>query len=344
MPATPRTSIRQVAQKAGVSAMTVTNVLRQRTDQVSPETRKRVLQAVDELAYIPVRSVMQNRHVSTNTIGVLFLQDRKGAVGYPTFLGITERAQDCDHDLTILLRPQPDWFNGVEIQFLDRRCDGFIFVGDAKPELSQTLVRHHIPLVECYSVFPPPGVARIVSDNRQAMTLAVQSLLDAGHTRIAHFGGPERNGEARERAQGFCAAMQAAGHAHPTVLHAPSWGDTWGFPDASESGADTRPLAEALLKTGATAFVCANDLLALTLWKTAENLNLCVPHDLSIIGMDNIVQAAAKGLTTIAVPFEQIGTCAVNAVLALIKGESAEAASRVVPATLITRKSVGPPP
>ena len=337
----PRTSIRQVAERAGVSPMTVTNVLRDRAGEVSPQTQKRVLQAVDELGYIPVRSVMQNRHVSTNAIGVLFLQDMKGAVGYPTFLGICDRAQSLDHDLTILLRREPLWSN-ADIQFLDRRCDGFIFVGDAKPELRQTLVTHRIPLVECYSVSPPQGVARILGDNRQAMHLAVQCLVQAGHTKIAHFGGPKINGEAQQRAEAFCDAMQSASLSDNLIICGDTWGDRWGFDDEVDEGGETRPLARALLDEKPTAVVCANDLLALTLWKEAERRGLSVPGDLSIIGMDNLVQAAAQGLTSVSVPFDAIGEAAVEAVISLIHGGSAESASRVLPVSLIPRKTVGP--
>ena len=106
-----RASIRQVAEAAGVSPMTVSNVLRGRVDLVTEKTRERVLHAVHALNYIPVRTSAQNRHVKTNAIGVVFLHLHRldGSVGYPTFLGMCERARQADHDLTIFLRSQPDW-------------------------------------------------------------------------------------------------------------------------------------------------------------------------------------------------------------------------------------------
>ena len=104
-----RVSIRQVAQRAGVSAMTVSNVLRDREGQMVGETRRRVLEAIHELGYVPVRSSMQNRHVRTNCLGLVFIQSMQGAVGYPTFLGMCERARQVDYDLTMLLRSEPDW-------------------------------------------------------------------------------------------------------------------------------------------------------------------------------------------------------------------------------------------
>ena len=221
-----------VAERAGVSPMTVSNLLRDRTDQMGEETRLRVLQAIHDLEYIPVRTAAQNRHVRTNAIGVVFLQDMQGAVGYPTFQGMCDRARQTDHDLTIFLRSKPDWVKpGTEGQFLDRRCDGFIFVGDNRPEVSEVLVQHGIPVVECYSFAPPAGVARVLGDNASAMRQVVAHLVAQGHRRIAHIAGPEDKREAVERRESFCAAMRemVGPGADGLVLRANSWGDLWGF-------------------------------------------------------------------------------------------------------------------
>jgi LacI family transcriptional regulator len=344
-----RASIRQVAQRAGVSPMTVSNVLRSRSEQTSEETRQRVLRAVQELNYIPVRSAIQNRHVSTNAIGVVFLQDMEGAVGYPTFLGMCARARQLDYDLTIFLRSEPNWVRpGSEAQFLDRRCDGFIFVGDNRPEISEALVGHKVPIVECYSVAPPPGVARILADNLQAMELSVQYLVGQGHTRIAHLGGPTDNLEANERADGYRAAMISLTGQSPEewLVRCSTWGDLWGFGPGSDegaTGADTIPFADQILATGATAVVCANDLQALALWRLAEERGLHVPQDISIIGMDNIAQAAYQGLTSVAIPFHQIGRVAVDALMHIIRGGTGDEASRILAVDLVKRDSVAPP-
>ena len=87
-----RSSIRQVAARAGVSPMTVSNVLRNRSEKMAEETRQRVLQAIHDLDYTPVRTAAQNRHVTTNAIGVVFLWDIESVVGYPTFFGMCDRA------------------------------------------------------------------------------------------------------------------------------------------------------------------------------------------------------------------------------------------------------------
>ena len=341
-----RATIRQVAQRAGVSPMTVSNVIRDRAGQMGEETRRRVLKAIHELDYVPVRTAAQNRHVVTNAIGVVFLQEMQGAVGYPTFLGMCSRARQTDQDLTIFLRSEPDWVKpGTEAQFLDRRCDGFIFVGANRPEISEALVRHRVPVVECYSVSPPAGVVRVLGDNADVMHKAVQHLAALGHRRIAHIAGPQDDLEARERHQGFLDAMQEAGlpAGADCIVQADTWGDLWGF-GAGHDGAQTRPVVEAALKLDVTAVVCANDLFALALWRLAEEQGLCIPQDLSIVGVDNIVEGMRRGLTSVALPFEQIGRTAVDAILTLVEGGKAAEIGAVLPVELIPRLSSGRPP
>ena len=326
--------------------MTVSNVIRDHAGQMGEETRQRVLKAIHDLDYVPVRTSAQNRHVATNAIGVVFLQEMQGAVGYPTFLGMCSRARQTDHDLTIFLRSEPDWVKpGTEAQFLDRRCDGFIFVGENRPEISEALVRHRIPVVECYSVNPPAGVARVLGDNESGTRKAVQHLVSLGHERIAHIAGPPDNLEAMQRREGFRQAMTEAGLSAyaDCIVQAETWGDLWGF-GAGYEGAETKPVAEAALTLDVTAIVCTNDLFALALWRMAEEKGLCIPQDLSITGVDNIIEGTHRGLTSVALPFEQIGRTAVDAVLKLIEGGTETDASAVLPAELIQRRSAARPP
>ena len=344
-----RSTIRQVAVHAGVSPMTVSNVLRNRIEKMSEETRLRVLQAIHDLDYMPVRTAAQNRHIQTNAIGVVFLWDMEGTVSYPTFFGMCQRARRLDYDLTVFLRSEPDWVKpGTEAQFLDRRCDGFIFVGDNRREISEVLISHQIPVVECFSVQPAPGAAGVLSDNASGMRQAVRHLVEMGHQRIAHLAGPSIKTEAFERREAFREAMRENGLADyaDCIVQADTWGDFWGL-GKDDPGVLTKPYADIVLQLvtekEVTAVVCANDLFALSLWRMAEEKGLRVPTDLSIIGMDNITEGALRGLTSIAQPFEQIGCAAVDAIIALLGGHNAAEASRFLPVELISRASVTVP-
>jgi len=205
------------------------------------------------------------------------------------------------------------------------------------------LIRHAVPVVECFSVHPTPGAVRITSDNAMAMRLAVGHLVGMGHRRIAHLAGPSIGAEGDERRQGFSDAMRESGltcHAD-CVVQVDTWGEFWGV--GGDDGQLAHPPVEAVLAQDVTAVVCANDLFALALWRGAEEKGLRVPEDLSITGMDNILEGKLRGLTSVAQPFEQIGHAAVDAIIALLKGAGAAEASRVLPVELIERASVAAP-
>jgi LacI family repressor for deo operon, udp, cdd, tsx, nupC, and nupG len=337
-----RASIRDVAKRAGVSAMTVSNVLRRRVGSVSEETRLRVLEALQELDYIPVRSAAQNRHIETNALGVIFLQDMQGFVGERTFWGMSERAKEQDHDLLIVLRSKPEWMRrDVAAQLLDRRCDGYIIIGSYQPALSAMLVAHRVPVVECYSVNPPPGVARVAGDDRGAVRQAVELLWGLGHRRIAHLGGPMGDGEADLRADTFGAVVREKGNAENAVHLTRDQG--WGNADPqARPSPEIRCFLDKVLAAGMTAIVCASDALALELWQAAAEKGLHVPQDLSITGIDNIQQGRIKGLTSVDTAFEQVGRAAVTALISLVKGMVPEKAGAVAPARLIQRHSAAP--
>lgn len=189
-------------------------------------------------------------------------------------------------------------------------------------------MRNAIPVVECCSVTPSPGVARVLGDNFSAMHQAVSLLVSLGHERIAHLAGSAHSGEANERLSGFRARMlEIFGTEYQDkVVRAKNWGDTWGFREGG-TGCDTRPFAEAVLATDVTAVMCANDLFALAVWRLAKEKGLRVPEDISIIGMDNISQGAQFGLTSVSPSFEQIGRAAVDALLMLLEGGNCSEAS-----------------
>lgn len=338
-----RASIQDVARRANVSAMTVSNVLRRRSGSVSEGTRMRVLEALQELNYIPVRTASQNRHIETNAIGVIFLQDMQGFVGEQTFWGMSARAREKDQDLLVILRSQPEWMApDVSAQFLDRRCDGYIIIGDYQPRLSAMLAAHQVPVVECYSVHPPPGVARVTCDDQGAIRQAVEMLWEMGHRRIAHFRGPGGDGEADLRADAFRVVMgeKKGGDSGHSIVQ----GNHWGHADpASRPPQEARLLLDAAMEAEVTAVVCASDGLALDLWQAAAERGLRVPQDLSITGIDNIQEGQSKGLTSIDTSFYQIGQAAVSTLLRLLKGVAPEDAGTVVPARLIKRVSVAPP-
>ncbi|BCM90697.1 catabolite control protein A [Abditibacteriota bacterium] len=330
-----RSTIRQVAERAGVSRTTVSNVLLGRNDIVAPEKRDMVLQAARDLDYVPVRSTLQNRHVETRVIAVPFNDPTKigWAINSGTYTGICKEAMAQSYDVLMLLRSDPDWaVERSEVQFLDRRSDGIIFASPIIGEGPQTfaaLIRHKIPAVVCYRRDLPEGIAWVDVDNRAAMYGAVEYLWKRGHRRIVHLSeNLQLSFDNRERRRYFSEAMQKFG--------LDEWSNTV---VETHYHAATPALAEEIIGLGATGVVAMNDLLAIDLKKAMVNAGLNVPRDLSIVGVDG-VEAETYDLTSMEFSFVDIGRKATEVLVARINGQSAQQCSRQVPVRLVERGSV----
>ncbi len=331
-----RTTIRDIAARAGVSAMTVSRVLRGQGTGASEVTSRRVLEVARELSYIAVRPALQNTHLATRVVGVVFdgVDSVKSFVGSHTFEGLRDEAMRRGFDLLLHAQPGAAGGSGLgreEAAFLDRRSDGVIFISPRERRaLLEILVRHGFPVVSCFSSDVPSGVATIAPDNFGAMQRAVRYLHGRGHRRIAFFGGPDWHSDARERREAWAQAMGEAG------LQACS-----GWVESSQ-GETARHIASAkkLLALKPSAVVCHNDYRALLLDEAARARGLDVPRELSIVGMDDLPEAAARGLSTLRLDFEAAGRAAVQAVLAIIEGARPAEVSRRLEAPLIERRSV----
>ena len=351
-----RSTIRQVAARAEVSRMTVSRVLQGRRHQVNDQTYERVLEVIREMNYVPVRPVTQNRAHQTNAIGMVpyHRNPSRNLIDSLTFEGLCDGASNHGHDLLIMLRAEAEWMaNRQELRFLDRRCDGFIFVSPGMHEWQtalETLVQHEIPAVVCYRRDVPDGVAWVDPDNERVVDLALDCLQKCGHRNIAYLGGPKMtldhigllanvsgprtNYDDERRIAHFRARLNAANGAEdePLVLH-----------PADEDWKLAREEVQEILDSGATGVMCVNDHIALQLWDHLESLELRVPDDLSIVSVDNQQSAELRGLTSIGFGYDEVGRHAVKAWLELSKGKPAAQCSHVVPVHLAKRASVAAP-
>lgn len=336
--------------------MTVSRVLKGRTSRFSAETYERVMAAVQELNYVPMRSSFQNRHVETNTIGYVphNLQMPHNMIDSVTYEGLCQEARVHGYDLLTMLRDEADWMaNRESVRFLDRRSDGFIFLsprsGDWQ-DLLEVLTENELLVVVCYRRDVPEGVAWIDPDNEAIIQLSIQHLLARGHSRIA-----------------LLVSSPASAAAGKTVIQEQPCVDAYfddlqrqryfkaAFQGLGESGCSgeivqvsdhhLQPYPDALnilMEQGITAVICG-DYLALNLWSLAEKSGVSIPSDLSIVGIDNQFPASHRGLTTVAFGYDQVGKLAVQAWVELKQGKSAAECSKVVPVQLIERISVSEP-
>ena len=321
--------------------MTVSRVLRGRDDLVSPDTRDRVLKAVRELDYIPVRFAAQNRHVETRIVGIVpHVTDLSQRLDLDTLNGVASAARDNGYDVLLMLRGEAEWMaDRQDHRFLDRRSDGFLFVSVGIGEWSGTLdslARHKVPTVVCYRRDVPEEIAWVDPDNDQMIHDAVTCLIDLGHRRIAYIAppmlgagpnylsiGPIDNFDHKARTNAFTALTDQRGV-------------NCGVYTEESMSAD---MLRALVKDGVTAIVTGYHSYALTLWDIATQCGIDVPRQLSLIGIDHGDDAEARGLTTTGFSFFDVGNAAFFAFQKLLTGAEPVECNHRVPTTLIRRAS-----
>ncbi len=319
--------------------MTVSRVLSDENHKVSEDTRVRVLKAVRELEYVPVAQPMtQSRNIATRVIGLHFMgSEFEGQWGQPTFLGFREAAKRLNYDLLVHTRTLPEWMaDQEEMQFLDRRSDGLIFITPVgQYQILEMLAERKLPVVACYLDDVPSEIPVVVVDNQNAMRQVVECLHAKGHERILYLTADQQRSDFAARQKGYELAMIEK-KLNPLSMQIDM--SEWPYTQAGEA------LFKKIQEHKITAIACHNDHCATFAWDVAEENGLKVPQDLSITGMDDLPISAQRGLTSVYFSCEDVGRRALEIVVDLIQGKKCESPKFVVPVELVERSSVAPPP
>lgn len=300
-----------VAAAAGVSLGTVSNVLN-RPERVSAATRERVQQAMADLGFMRNDSARQLRAGRSSTVAYVMLDATN-----PFFTDVAQGIEDAavQHDLSVFLcnsdsRPER------ELAYLQRlqqqRVQGILITPiDPNVSVLDEVSERGTPLVIVDRVREGGRHCSVAVDDVLGGRLAIEHLMDVGHQRIAFVGGPESVCQIRDRLTGARASAVAADPAAELVV----------IGTEALSVAEGRRAGERIMgmrKTSRpTAAFCANDLLALGLLQQCVALGARVPHDLAIVGYDDIVfaGAAAVPLTSVRQPRRDLGRTAAQLML-----------------------------
>lgn len=329
-----RVTINDVARAAGVSVSTVSKVVNQRYD-VAPATSKRVMSVVAELGYETSLVASSLRRQRTNVIGVLVAEFESFST--ELLKGISTAAAQTGYELLAYSgRVAGESRTGWERRSLSRLA-GTLIDGAIIVTPTMLMPTTSIPVVAIDPHTGPGGPSTIDSDNVGGARVATQHLIDLGHRRIAHIGGRSDLASAQLRESGYRESLAKAGIAFdPTLVR-----------DGGYEAALTAEVARELLTRPdrPTAVFAANDRSALGVMKVAQELGLRVPEDLSVIGFDDVPEAASATppLTTMAQPLHDLGAQALQMLVELLGG--LEVPEHVqLPATLVVRASTGPTP
>jgi len=324
-----------VARRVGVSQKTVSRVING-APHVRPELRARVLAVAAEMGYRPnvaARALVTQR---THVIGVVAMGTSLFGPASRVF-SLEHAARERGYELALTSLPDMSLkhMRTAIHGLLGRGCEGIVLEVPNKVVDIDDALLGGVPVAT--SVGPIPHVSRqtvITSDQTEAGRLATQHLLDLGHETVWHIGGPEHWHAARERRQGWAAALEAAKRPQPEVLH----GD-WSAKSGYLLGLQ---LAK---RRDVTAVFTANDHQAMGLMRALTEANRSIPRDVSIVGFDDVPEAEFQivPLTTVRTDDAAISHRVLSALVALIEG--GEPGSEVVEMSreLIVRSSTGEP-
>ncbi len=305
-------SVKDVAAAAGVSLGTVSNVLN-RPDRVSPGTRERVLKAMAELGFVRNESARQLRAGSSRTLAYVML-DAANPFFTDVAAGIDEAAETAGLSLVLCNSRNSADREASHLTLLEQQRVQGLLVTPVDPD-SPTLdevARRGTPVVVVDRTRSDQAFCSVAVDDVLGGRLAVEHLLDRGHTRVAYIGGPTHLGQVRDRLEGARAAWAAAG-LPPDSL---TWLETAAMTVAEGREAGAR-LSGLPASRRPTAAFCVNDLLALGLLQHAISSGVRVPEELAIVGYDDIefAAAAAVPLTSVRQPRQLLGRTAAELVL-----------------------------
>jgi DNA-binding LacI/PurR family transcriptional regulator len=311
--------MKQVARATGVSTQTVSRVINDRPD-VAPETRERVLEAIDELGYQPsalARSLIQQRSFTLGvvTAGLKYIGPSR------TLSGITSAAEAAGYSLLLKELPRFDADNVRPIfqALLSRHVDGIIWavpeVGENRNWVNNPSFELRVPIVYL-AVEPKENITTVSIDNYLGGRMAMTHLLEQGYRRIAHISGPMDWWEARQRMAAWKDTLSELDiEMRDEILDLywteGNWSSASGY-HAVEKLFEQYPDMDSI-------FV-GNDQMALAVLRFANQRGLRIPEDLGIVGFDNIPESAYfyPPLTTIQQDQYAVGKVAVEQMIQVI--------------------------
>ncbi len=321
-------TIYSVADHAGVSIATVSRVL-QDSPVVSERTKRKVLDSVDELAYLPsgaARSLAVRHH---DTYG-LVLPELGGPYYAELLIGFETRAAELDQSVMLVLAGTKEDRDRA-LRTLATRVDGIAVLGSDPASVGSGAK----PVV-VIAGHARAGIEAIAAENVEGARRLTEHLLEHGRTRLVFVGDTDAAPDLLERYEGFAAAHHERGLTPAEPVRAE-------FREPEGTAVAERLLAGDIT---ADALVCGNDELALAIMARLMDGGVEVPADIAIAGWDDVMAAryVRPGLTTVRQPVQQLGALAADRLHDLVSGATPRTERHVLDTEVVLRSSCGCPP
>lgn len=332
-------TLKDIAMKLNLSISTVSCALKDGPKVVSPEVKRKVRRAAEEIGYRPnriARSLVTGR---THTIGVVPMYVNQDTLLQPylqlALNGIFNAAWEHRHDVLVYTACDHNTVLDSADDLLDSRADGVIFISPkANSPVIQSVSENGLP----YAVLFENSCGNCFTiDNRVGVFTALNYLYELGHRRICHIMGDQSLSDGRLRRNAFIEYMDEHALLDPSDI-------VLGSEFTYESGmAAGEQFAKQPLRH--TAVFCANDDVASGFMLAIKNAGIRCPDDVSIVGFDGVTPAgtAQPALTTIRQPAQAMAAEALRSVVLSIE-TGCDVQSQIFSPEIIVRASTGPAP
>jgi DNA-binding LacI/PurR family transcriptional regulator len=352
----PRVTLQTIADRVGVSRMTVSNAF-SRPDQLSTGLRERILSAAEELGYTgPDPAGRALARGTTGAVGIVLTESLRFAFTDLVATGFLGAIADALAPTGLALTLLSSTSTGPVIPARDIAIDGaLIYACDPQSPAAAYLTRRQLPLVHV-DQRPVPHISSVNIDDREGARAVARHVVDLGHRRVGLLLSGQRgpygavtdldaldsvDGQPSiQRRLGWLDALTPAGIT-PTAARAPD-------AEPGHIGRAARLLLDRPDRP--TAILCFSDAIAETVMHTATDLGLRVPDDVSVAGFDDnpLATRVRPALTTVRQDIEEKGRAAAAALTTAIQrhraGGPAEPEHIVLPTRLVVRDSTAPPP
>lgn len=332
-------SIRDVANRSGVSIATVSNVLNNRC-HVSDALRERVLRAVDELDYIANPIARSMRSSKTYAVGVIVV-DLNCIFFAPLLKGIRNVMSKAGYSVTIY---DSNYDAEVEKRYVrmmkNNLVDGLVLAGlsDAGnrhfyEQLAREDPGRDFPIISLESDLCDIGIDSVFIDNEEAARTATNHLIELGCHRIVHIKAPQAAGSHNLRFMGYRKALHRAGIAYDAAMEM----------EGDFSAISGYNAVQSLMRSGVPfdGIFAANDQMAVGALRALCNAGIQVPEDVKVVGFDNtfIASIVNPALTTIKAPIYKMGVAAAKQLLDRFQNPGGKAISIQMDYELVIRQS-----
>ncbi|HZR45049.1 MAG TPA: LacI family DNA-binding transcriptional regulator [Ktedonobacteraceae bacterium] len=305
-------TIRDIARLAGVSKSTVSRVLN-RSSNVDPETRERVMRVVEEQGFVPSIAATELARGRNRLIGMV-VPALSWHLVTDIIQGVARVIENSPYEIILYSSsPEKDFNHIVDRILATNLTVGLLAViHNQSPQHLIDLYEHGLPIVMINNIALRLDIPSVETDNVGGARMAVQHLISLGHRRIACLLGTPNMPFLDDRYEGYCSALAEAGidldpelilRCEVTVAGARAC--TWKL-----FAMDQRP----------TAIFASNDYTAYGVLSTADEIGWHVPTELAVVGFDDISPSAhvRPPLTTVRQPFEEMGQRAAEMLLSII--------------------------